>query len=117
MVWILVAVGIMALILLLIGIYVWRKEGQRHETDYKAFFHMGLVWIIIAGAYMILTREYSLVWLFSMGVIFFVLGLANKDKWGRTRKMTDQGRKRIMLMILVGIALLVLGTVAFLLYA
>lgn len=117
MVWILAVVGIMAVILLLVIVYAWKNKEKRHDTDYKAFFYMGLVWIIGSAAYMILMNAYDMIWLLSTGIVFFILGLANKDKWGKQKKMSRKGRERITIMLIVGILVLVLGILAFFLYA
>ena len=113
--WILVSILALILVLLALVIYVWKKKGRR-ETDYKAFFYMGLIWMVIGGAYMLIRNDYTLGGLFAMGVVFFIVGLVNKNKWGKDTRMTEQGRKRVMVMTLVGITVLVLGILAFLLF-
>ena len=117
MVWILAMLGITAVIIALLGIFIWKlsKKNWKHETDYRTFFYMGLVWIIFSGAYMIFRNEFELSGLFAMGVIFFILGLANRNKWGKKVPVDPKMKKRMIIAVLVGLIALMIGIAAFLL--
>ena len=113
--WILVSVVAGILVVLAIAAMVWRRRGCeyfRKDTDYKAFFWMGLVWVIFGGPVIWLLEDFSMSWLFAMGVIFLAMGLANRDKWGRQRKLTKQEVKWKVIAVIVAIALVLAGIIA-----
>jgi len=90
------------------------KKGKRHEPDYYTFFILGIVWI---GAGIPLGTSSNNWGLFAVGVLFMILGLANKNKWKNYERPNwkDLSRKernlRIWTMIILGI--LVLGLALF----
>jgi peptidoglycan/LPS O-acetylase OafA/YrhL len=112
-----VVLGLVLLIAALGVILAWkvRKGGYKHEPDYKAFFWMGLVWMVFGGPFIWLFDNYSMSGLFSMGAIFFVIGLANRDKWGKQQKLTPGQMKRKMIAVTAGVVALLSGIIALLL--
>jgi hypothetical protein len=57
-------------------VFIWKKRvgiGDR-EPDYRVFFIIGLAFFPIGIA----TRNPGL---WGMGLIFLILGVANRDKW------------------------------------
>lgn len=87
-VWV-IGISLIALFIAALGIvFLWnvRKKG-RHEADYRAFFYMGLVWMIV-GAGLMFLRGNGFNGLFAMGVIFFALGAAKKDRWKNSKPLT-----------------------------
>ena len=108
-------VGIAIVFILLIWKYR-DSEYIRRDTDYKAFFWMGLIWVIIGGLVLWLYREFSTSGLFAMGVIFLAMGLANKDKWGKQRKLSEQEVKWKIVALIAGVLAVLFGVFVFMLY-
>ena len=108
------ALLIAGILVALLLVFVWKlkRKGWKQETDYRAFFTMGLVWMI-AGAALMLWGNYSLSGLFSIGVIFFILGLAHRDEWGRKKKPTPKQKRTMVILTVVGIVVIALGVLAF----
>lgn len=78
--WILIGV-VGALVILVAMVFVFKKKGMvKEDTDYRAFFLMGVTWMMI-GIPMFVFYGYEFNALFAMGIIFFITGLANKGKW------------------------------------
>jgi len=72
-----ITVIILALITVLAVVAVWRcSKGPRKKMDYKTFFIMGIIWMAV-GAYFMFRSGEATNGLFSLGIIFFIVGLAN----------------------------------------
>jgi hypothetical protein len=117
--WILIAIAAAVVILGIIFIFALKK-GKTRPPDYFAFFWMGIIWMI-AGAIPLIIHgwESTLNFLFFMGVIFFIVGIVNKDKWKKNRvrfkDLTKKEQKfRIIIIVLLGI-LVAIGLFFFLL--
>ncbi|MFA5176310.1 MAG: hypothetical protein WC413_03585 [Candidatus Nanoarchaeia archaeon] len=96
---VLILVGIIA-----ISLIVYRKrKGLKQETDYKAFFILGIFWIIVG----IIPGNLSFL---IMGIAFMVIGLVNKKKWKKYKpwnKLSKAERQyRKVVMIIVGLLIL-----------
>ena len=82
----LLLVGIVVTLLLVAVLRKRKREGKAGETDYKAFFIMGVVFLPTGFAMMIvyflaeLPFEIGLP-LFALGLVYLLIGLANRDKW------------------------------------
>lgn len=81
-----------------------KTKGKRKEPDYRAFFMMGAVWLPFGIVFYITSK--NIVFL-AMGFVFFITGLANKDKWKKPES-APQNRKKLMIGLSLGIVLLVL---------
>lgn len=81
--------GILITLLLLVVLRKRKKTGKTGETDYKAFFVMGLAFFPTGFAMMIvyffteLPFEIGLP-LVALGLIYLIVGLVNRDKWRET---------------------------------
>ena len=88
--------GMVALVILVVAVVTgvltvvmaWKKrrEGKLTETNYRVFFITGITMtpIGLAGIIVYLFRDYSFVTplpIFLTGIIYLVIGLANRDKW------------------------------------
>ena len=82
----LLLVGIVVTLLLVAVLRKRKREGKAGETDYKAFFIIGVVFLPTGFAMMIvyflaeLPFEIGLP-LFALGLVYLLIGLANRDKW------------------------------------
>jgi heme A synthase len=79
----LVIVGILVIIGVLL-IIVWKKrKGQPSaETDYRVFFILGICWFPLGIVFMASNLPIGYVF-FIIGFVYLVIGLANRDKWGK----------------------------------
>ena len=117
--WIMIAIAA-ALVIFGIIFILALKQGKTRPPDYYTFFWIGLIWII-AGAIPLIIHGWksTLNFLFFMGIVFFAIGLVNKDKWKKNRvrfkDLTKKEKKfRMIIIIILGI-LVVIGLVFFLL--
>ena len=110
--WIMIAIAVVIVILAIFMIFVL-KGKKRTPLDYYAFFWIGMSWIAIGIPLSISTDNFAFM---IMGLVFFAIGLANKDKWKKNRAMQKkwknlnktEKRIRIFLLTAVGIGVLVL---------
>jgi hypothetical protein len=73
----LIVIGIASvLVVLFLIIFILKKRGviEDSEPDYRTFFIIGLAFFPIGIA----TGNPGL---WAMGLVFFILGITNKDKW------------------------------------
>ncbi|UCH02412.1 MAG: hypothetical protein JSV20_01065 [Candidatus Bathyarchaeota archaeon] len=56
-----------------------RRPRSKKETDYRALFNMGIIFVSAGLAISIATRIMNP--LLIVGLVYFVMGLANKDQW------------------------------------
>jgi hypothetical protein len=103
-----IAVGLVALGLLLVAIAVYRHREGRGEPNYRALFAMGIIWLPVGIAM-------GNPGLWGMGFVFLIIGLVNRDKWGEERKWSDLSptERRIKLVLLFGLTLLLIVGIAF----
>ena len=84
--WILISliiVGILVIIGLILTLVVYKKkkEGKIGEPNYQVFFTIGIVWIPIGVVFMITVNPVMGTAFMAMGVIYMIIGVANRDKW------------------------------------
>ena len=80
--------GLIALALLVGLVLVARRKRKEKKTDYKVFFTMGIIWLLMGVIALLmhpLFRTTSVVFL-CLGASYLVVGLANKDKWTKSKK-------------------------------
>ena len=110
-IWMLLTIGA---ITVLLGVFVaWKaKKKKRHEPDYRTFFWMGLIWMILGGGFMFV-YNFAFNGLFAIGFIFFIMGAANRGKW-KNSKPLGQNQKMLWYAAAVGLIILMLGIYLFL---
>lgn len=64
-----------------------RKKGERAETNYQAFFTMGISFV---GLGVVLTAAINpgFIGFIALGIIYMIIGWKNKDKWSKPEKNT-----------------------------
>ena len=64
-----------------------RKIGKSAEPNYQVFFFIGISFI---GSGIALTAAISpgFIGIMALGVLYMIIGLANRDKWKQTEKET-----------------------------
>ena len=96
-----------------LGIAVIKKtqKGQikEQDPDYRVFFIMGVSWIPLGIA----TDNPAFM---GAGVIFMLLGLANKDKWQEKSKWQDMPKAQKQIKLALGVLLGVMVLVGVLFY-
>ena len=79
---VLILLGVSVLVLL-VGIFVWKNRNNYGpgETNYKAFFILGIVFLPVGVTLSISTKNPGLLGISGLGVAYLAIGLANRDKW------------------------------------
>ncbi|MBN2330649.1 MAG: hypothetical protein JXC85_02440 [Candidatus Aenigmarchaeota archaeon] len=110
----LVAIAIVAFLV----IWKFRHSGHmRRDTDYRAFFWIGLAMMIFGGPALWLADSFSYSGVFGVGLVFFIMGLANRDKWGKKRTLKPEAVRNKLIAIFAGVIMVVLaGIYAFALF-
>ena len=86
----LLVIGIVVTLLLVVVLRKRKREGKAEETDYRAFFIMGVAFLPTGFAMMMvyffaeIPFEIGLP-LFALGLICLIVGLANRDKWNKNQ--------------------------------
>lgn len=113
--WIIIAVG--ALLILLIVAFIvllFNKKIPHREPDYQTWFWLGICWL---GAGIPLGTTSNNWGISFMGLVFMILGLANKNKWKKNHvkwKDLKPLEKKFKTWIIVVLGIIVLaGLVAF----
>jgi uncharacterized membrane protein len=65
--------------LLIVFLIRKRRPKIKKKTDYRALFNMGTIFLGAGIAISIATKTINP--LFILGLVYFIMGLANKDKW------------------------------------
>jgi len=86
----LLVTGIVVTLLLLVVLRKRKRAGKTGETDYKAFFIMGLAFLptgfVMMIVYVLAEIPFEIgLPLVALGLIYLVIGLANRDKWRKTK--------------------------------
>jgi hypothetical protein len=105
--------GVIAILIVVLALvkYFYCKKNPC-KTDYKNFYTIGLIWMIIGVPLYFSSDNISF---FAIGVVFLAVGLANKDKWGKdTKTSSPEFTKRYLIALVIGTAVLVLLTGLFL---
>jgi CDP-diglyceride synthetase len=117
--WIMMAiVAALIIVLAIVAMAVMIRKKKQSAPDYYSFFWMGIIWMAFGAVFMI-GRSDEFNALFAIGLIFAILGMANKDKWKKNRRnwktLSKEDRKiRTIIMIALGV-LVLLGLAAMLL--
>jgi len=86
----LLLIGIVVTLLMVLVLRKRKRERKTGETDYRAFFIMGVAFLPTGFAMMMvyffaeIPFEIGLP-LVALGLIYLVIGLANRDKWRKTK--------------------------------
>jgi uncharacterized membrane protein len=101
-----IAISITAVLVILLAVLfvVRRHRGEQPaEPDYRVFFILGITWLPLG----ISTDNFAFL---VMGIVFMIIGIANKDKWPEEKKWSElsSSERSKRLMIILGLALLVM---------
>ena len=86
----LLLIGIVITLLMVLVLRKRKRERKAGETDYRAFFIIGVAFLPTGLAMMMvyffaeIPFEIGLP-LFALGLIYLIVGLANRDKWNKNQ--------------------------------
>ncbi|MBN2396553.1 MAG: hypothetical protein JXC36_08885 [Candidatus Atribacteria bacterium] len=97
-----ILIGLMVIGLVFVLYSQFKKE--KIKPNYRLFFIFGMTWVPLGVVFYNTTRNIGFL---IMGVIFLIIGLINKDKWGETVIVNPQKRKLLIGLILTGLLVLI----------
>jgi len=101
-------VAVIALIILAIAVVTGiiaaltvrkRKKEGKPQADYHTFFILGISWGSLSIVLMIVSFIFQIPFyigipLFALGLIYLIIGLANRDKWQQNKpKINNNGEE------------------------
>jgi len=90
------------------------SEGKKPRTiDYRAYFIMGICFLPL-GIILTIIITVGFLGLTALGIIYMIIGLANRDKWGKQVEVAPTTTKTIMLVVIGLIIVLIFGLAFFL---
>jgi hypothetical protein len=101
------AVGALAVTAGIALMFVTVKRRRGIEPDYRSLYMMGLIWAPIGLVLWLTLDNPGMIGLSVMGMIFLVIGLANREKWQAGQSWADmQPEGKRLRLILVGVGLI-----------
>ena len=97
-----IVIGLIVIGLVIVLYSQFKKE--KIKPNYRLFFILGMTWVPLGVVFYKTTRNIGFL---IMGVIFLIIGLINKDKWGETVILNPQKRKLLIGLILTGLLVLI----------
>ena len=91
----------------------FRREKPRRTIDYRAYFMMGICFLPL-GISLSIVISVGFLGMTALGIIYLIIGLANRDKWGKQVEVAPTTAKTIMLAVIGLIIALVFGLIFFL---
>jgi uncharacterized membrane protein HdeD (DUF308 family) len=83
-----VIAGILILIGIVLVVLIWKKkkEGVFEEPNYHAFFILGVIFLPVGIAFLIVYATLGLSYVISlpfiaMGIIYMLIGISKRDTW------------------------------------
>jgi heme A synthase len=120
--WVLVAILVTLVLLGIIVVVAIRKRKQPRRIDYRMYFVMGVAFLATGVFLMLLPwflhEEVSLSmggFFIVMGLAYTIIGLVNREKWGKQVEVPATTIRNMMIAVLV-LALLVIGIALFVVY-
>jgi len=98
-----IVIGLIVIGLVIVLYSQFKKE--KIKPNYRLFFILGMTWVPLGVVFYKTTRNIGFL---IMGLLFLIIGLINKDKWGEMVVINPQKRKLLIGLIITG--LLVLAT-------
>jgi LPXTG-motif cell wall-anchored protein len=80
-VFILLAIGILVSIISVFFVRRKRKLDGFEETNYKAFFILGITFLPLGIVLSITTDNPGFIGMSGLGAVYMIIGLSNKEKW------------------------------------
>ncbi len=106
--WLLIGIGLLLIVFAVL--YIQMRKINKRPVDYYNLFIMGIIWLPIG-----IIMDYNAFLI--LGLIFTLIGIANKDKWEKNRvrwsDYTDKEKKFHKIMIGALTIILLIGIIAF----
>jgi dolichyl-phosphate-mannose--protein O-mannosyl transferase len=119
--WILIAILIAAILLGFVLVVFVRKRKQPRRVDYRNYFVMGVIWLAAAPVLTLLPwllhgeePFFMASFFLIMGSAYTIIGLLNRDKWGKQLEVSPATEKKMMIVIGALVISLLAGIVVFL---
>jgi len=110
MVWILISVAVVIVLLGVLAIFFIKSKEGKHKVDYYSLFLIGIIWVAVG-----IPLNNSALWI--IGIVLFIIGLANKDKWKKNKmdwkKITKRQKNILYIATVMLFLLLVAGIIVF----
>ncbi|MCD4666489.1 hypothetical protein K8R47_01615 [archaeon] len=102
--WIIISIGALIILFAIVFLILVKKRKKPIPTDYYNFFIIGLIWFPFGVIFD--NIAFSV-----MGLVFMIIGLVNKDKWKKNRRMwkdLDKTERNIKMWLIIFLGILVL---------
>ncbi|MBN2261142.1 MAG: hypothetical protein JW702_11385 [Clostridiales bacterium] len=105
-------IGLTLILILVIRVIYYKifRDRPKRPIDYFALFVIGITWIGAGVPLLISTNNPGFI---GMGVVFTILGLANKNKWKENRRRfseLDDIEKKFKIFVIIALfVLLIIG--------
>ncbi len=85
---IILAIAVVTGILAVLMVQKRKKEGKQ-IVNYRAFFLLGITWVPFSIILMVVSFILQIPFyigfpLFALGLVYLIIGLKNRDKWGES---------------------------------
>ena len=97
-----IVIGLIIIGLVIVLYPKFKKE--KIKPNYRLFFILGMTWVPLGVVFYKTTRNIGFL---VMGLLFLIIGLINKDKWGETVVVNPQKRKLLIGLIITGLLVLI----------
>ena len=97
-----IVIGLIIIGLVIIFYPKFKKE--KIKPNYRLFFILGMTWVPLGVVFYKTTRNIGFL---VMGLLFLIIGLINKDKWGEMVVVNPQKRKLLIGLIITGLLVLI----------
>lgn len=111
--WILILIAVVVVIIAIFGILIYRKKGWKREVDYRSYFTMGIIWLPFGIIFYLIFDNMIGFWFTIMGLAYLLIGLKNKDKWGKPQQVSPKYQKIMMVIIALLVIAFILGILVF----
>lgn len=119
--WILIAILVTAVLLGIVLVVFVRRRKQPRRVDYRNYFVMGVIWLAAAPVLILLPwllhgeePFFMASFFLIMGLAYTIIGLLNRDKWGKQLEVSPRAEKKMMIVIGALVVSLLVGMVVFL---
>ena len=119
--WILIAILVAAVLLGIVLVVFVRRRKQPRRVDYRNYFVMGVIWLAAAPVLILLPwllhgeePFFMASFFLIMGLAYTIIGLLNRDKWGKQLEVSPRAEKKMMIVIGALVVSLLVGMVVFL---